>query len=88
MPQAVPPQPAFDTPLATDQITAALAIPVTCALNCNWLGDAPDGARNAYGGVIVTLKTATDAEPLFDESALLVAASATGFGDGTTAGAR
>ena len=54
LPQAVPLQPEPATPLCSDQVTEVLLPPALCAENWSWLGDSPEGARNAYGGKIVT----------------------------------
>lgn len=96
VPQAVPLHPVPDTPPARDQITLVLLVPVTAAVNCNWLGaDDPDGGIKALAGEIVTF---VDPPPvptilicalaLLVESASLVAVSATGFAEGTVAGAK
>jgi len=95
VPQAVPLHPDPVTPLVTDQVTAVLLVPVTVAVNCNWLGAEPDGGRNALAGETTT---SDDAPPvptilicalaLRDASALLVAVSSTGFCEGTVLGAR
>jgi len=73
-----------------------LLLPVTVAVNCNWLGaDDPEGGRNAVVGEIETVDGAPPATTiviaafaLLDGSALLIAVSATGFEAGTAAGAK
>jgi len=73
-------------------VTSALP-PVTCAVNCAWLGESPDGGTKAYAGERAMVTMPDDvivicAELLFDESALLVAVSTTGLDAGTVDGAR
>jgi len=82
------------TPLCTRHVTLLLAVFATSAENWAVLDCAPEGERNAYSGDTVTATgpvcpaIVIIALPLWDGSALLVAATVTGFAVGTAAGAR
>jgi hypothetical protein len=93
-PHAAPPHPWPATALWTLHVTLVLTVFVTSAKNWAVLDCAPEGATNAYTGDTVTAigpaweAIVIIALPLWDGSALLVAATVTGFAAGTDAGAR
>lgn len=92
-PQAAPAHPWPATALAMLQLTAVFVLPVTVAKNCRVLRVPVEGAKNAYGGAIVTLTGPVMtlirivAVPLREGSAWLIAVSVTGFVGGADAGA-
>ena len=93
-PHADPAQPWPSNALWTLHVTPVLPVPVTLAKNCCVLVLPPEAGTKAYAGEIVTPTSPDDTKiviadiPVREGSAWLVATSATGFGDGTAAGAR